>query len=200
MLRIGITGGIGSGKSVVCRIFQTVGIPVYFADERAKTIVDHDLRVIEEVQKIFGSNIYGESGLDREKMARIVFTDKEYLKQLNEIIHPAVGRDFGAWCEAHSMHPYVIKEAAILFESGAYREMDEVITIAAPKERRIPRVMKRDNVTSEQVQTRMNNQYDEARRQELADHVLFNDGTNMIIPQVLAFHMEFSRSTNILGD
>jgi len=200
MLRIGITGGIGSGKSVVCRIFQTVGIPVYFADERAKTIVDHDLRVIEEVQKIFGSNIYGESGLDREKMARIVFTDKEYLKQLNEIIHPAVGRDFGAWCEAHSMHPYVIKEAAILFESGAYREMDEVITIAAPKERRIPRVMRRDNVTSEQVQTRMNNQYDEARRQELADHVLFNDGTNMIIPQVLAFHMEFSRSINILGD
>lgn len=188
MLKIGVTGGIGGGKSTVCKIFEVLGVPVYYADQGAKLLMNHDLAVIESIKKAFGNNIYNTKGeLDRANLAHVVFNDKAKLKKLESIVHPAVREDFNKWALNHSAE-YVIKEAALLFESGSYKDLDKIITVTAPEEVRVERVMKRENVSKEKVLNRMANQLAEQEKIDRADYVIHNDERQMLIPQVLEIH------------
>ena len=187
MLKVGITGGIGSGKSMVCQVFETLGIPVFNADLAAKYLMDKDGRLVAEIKKLFGDNIYTTEGLDRKRLSSIVFNDKALLERLNAIVHPATiqyGRD---WMD-RQLAPYVIKEAAIFFESGSNKDMDVMIGVYAPKRVRLLRVVERDQVSTETVLVRMEKQMDEEKKMALCDHVLTNDGSTPVIPQVLALH------------
>jgi dephospho-CoA kinase len=186
MITVGITGGIGSGKSLVCDIFKSLSIPVFHSDSEAKGSYS-DQPVREAVIDLFGLEVYQGTQLNKEFLSDIVFKDKDKLLELNGIIHPAVARRFAAW-KAQQSAPYVLKEAAILFESGAYMSCDKVIVVSAPKELRIERVMARDGVMREEVQLRINNQWPEDRKVALADFVLKNDGRESLIPQVMKIH------------
>lgn len=191
MLKIGITGGIGSGKSTVCSMFELLGIPVYYADEEAKKIIDNDPSVKERLLLLFGTNVLNENqSIDRKKLAALVFNDKKKLEQLNNIVHPAVALHTDRWTKAHAQFPYVLKEAAILFESGAYKAVDKVITVTAPIELKITRVMQRDKATREQVQERMNNQLSDEEKIKRSDFVIYNDEQQLVIPQVLKIDLE----------
>ena len=181
---VGITGGIGSGKTTVCKVFEQLGIPVYNADNSAKRLLDTDSILMNNVCLLFGNNIYVQGKLDRTELASIVFSDTEKLRQLNELVHPTVATDFKQWTDRQN-GDIVIKEAAILFETGGYKALDTTILIHAPENIRIERVMKRDGVSSKEVKARMNNQWPEQRKMELADHIIENHNGNLIIPQVL---------------
>jgi len=183
-LKVGITGGIGSGKSTVCRIFKILGIPVFEADPVAREASDKDLRIKEGLIKLFGNTIYTTDGVvNRKKLASIIFNDKVLLKKVNGIIHPVVREKFTEWCLQQNT-PYIIHEAAILFESGFYKMMDFNILIIADKEVRINRITSRNNFSRKQVLTRMANQWDDKKKAELADFVIFNSN-ELLIPQVL---------------
>lgn len=187
MIRVGLTGGIGTGKSVVARIFECLKVPVYDADTKAKNILDSE-KVIRQLQNLFGIAAIGNNGLpDRKYIASQVFADPEKLARLNKLIHPLVREDFEHWCEMQKA-PYVIEEAAILFESGFNRFFDITILVTAPEEICIDRVMKRDGVSREAVKQRMRNQWPEARKRELAGYILVNDGKNLLLPEVLKIH------------
>lgn len=189
MLKVGITGGIGSGKTTVCRLFELLGIPVFYADEESKKILEEDPAVHEAITKIFGKEIMDESGKpDRKKLGTLVFTDKSKLEALNGILHPAVGKRFENWVLDQKDAPYVLKEAAILFESGAYKQVDKVITVSAPKELRIARTVKRDSSRKEDVESRMNSQLSDKEREERAQYSVSNDEESPLIPQVLKIH------------
>lgn len=191
MLKIGITGGIGSGKSTVCRVFELLGIPVYSADDEAKKILDANPTVKEQLLLLFGMGILDERKLiDRKKLAALVFDNKEKLQQLNNIVHPAVGLHFEKWLDANSNAPYIIKEAAILFESGAYKAVDKVITVTAPVELKIERVMQRDKASRQQVEQRMANQLSDEDKIKRSDFVIYNDEQQLVIPQVLSLNQE----------
>lgn len=183
-LKIGITGGIGSGKTVVCRIFKLLGIPVFEADLAAKNILDNDREIKGKLAGLFGGEIFKPDGyVDRRKLAGIIFNDDLSLQKVNAIIHPAVREDFLKWFEAQDA-PYVLHEAAILFESGFYKMMDFNILISADKELRIRRVMERDLVSREKALHRMEKQWDDNRKAALADIVINNDN-ELLIPKVL---------------
>lgn len=186
MITVGITGGIGSGKSLVCDIFRSLSVPVFYSDVEAKESYS-DPSVRESVIELFSCEVYRGGQLNKEFLSEIVFNDKDKLLKLNGIIHPAVARRFNAW-KARQKAPYVLKEAAILFESGAYMTCDKVIVVSAPKELRIERVMARDGVSREEIQLRINNQWAEDRKVALADYVLKNDGRESLIPQVMRIH------------
>ncbi|HMQ89960.1 MAG TPA: dephospho-CoA kinase [Flavilitoribacter sp.] len=189
MLHIGITGGIGSGKSSVCRIFEVLGIPVYYADDRAKWLMNHDQDLKSGITGLFGEQAYLENGdLNRKFIGSIAFTDPEKLSGLNALVHPAVLRDGFEWQEAQANVPYTLKEAALLFESGSYKFLDKVITVYAPLELRLQRVMTRDGVDRETVMNRVTQQMPEEEKLKLADYVIYNDGTRSIIGQVMALH------------
>lgn len=189
MILVGLTGGIGSGKSTVARIFETLGIPVYTADDRAKFLMDRDVDLMEAIKSRFGPAIYTEQGLDRQALSDIVFRDGDALKDLNALVHPAVGRDFRAWVEGMEPDiPYAIKEAAILFETGGHREMGVNILVTAPEELRIQRVMERDGVSEEDVEARIAKQWPDSDKEPLADHIIINDGVHSLIEQVMAIH------------
>jgi dephospho-CoA kinase len=193
MKKIGITGGIGSGKSIVCKVFELLGVPVYNADERAKNILDTDAEVLKRIVEVFGSQVLGDSGkVDRKKMASIVFNDKIKLEQLNEIVHPAVGKDFESWCSTKNKFPYVLKEAAILFESGSYKSVESVITVVAPIELRIKRVMDRDHVAIEDIQNRISKQMNDEEKIKRSSFVIMNDEQQLVIPQILEIHKQLS--------
>ncbi|MEO5570292.1 MAG: dephospho-CoA kinase [Bacteroidia bacterium] len=192
MLKIGITGGIGSGKSIVCKIFSQLLIPVYVADEAAKKLMITDPELISNLEKEFGEKIYySKNELNKKKLADIVFNNPEALKKVNSLVHPAVRKDFDKWAEEHYSAPYVIEEAAILFESGAYNNMDYVITVIAPEEVRLKRVMLRDNVSEGYVKDIAKNQMSEEEKKQLADFVVVNDTEQFLIPQVLDLHNRF---------
>lgn len=193
-LKIGLTGNIGSGKSLVARIFEVLKIPVYFADVEAKNILD-STEVMAEIIKLFGSNLIVNNSVDKKALAQIVFSDKSKLKQLNQIIHPAVRENFTSWAEVQDTSPYVIYEAAILHESGHYQNMDKTIVVSAKRELRLKRVMQRDNATEEMVIKRMKNQWAEERKIALADFVVNNNQTELLIPQVMAIHEILTQST-----
>lgn len=190
MLKIGITGGIGSGKSTVSKIFEILGIPVYYADDRAKDILNRDADLADRVREHFGEAVYDENGqLDRKYLGNIVFNDKDKLALLNSLVHPATIRDSEAWA-SRQQAPYVIKEAALLFETESFHYLDRIIGVYAPQPLRVHRVMKRDHVTRNDVLARIYKQIDETIKMRLCDYVITNDEQQLVIPQVLALHQE----------
>lgn len=190
MLKLGITGGIGSGKTTVCRLFGLLGIPVYYADDESKKLLNEDQEVKEKVLAVFGKSILDNSGMiDRKKLAAIVFNNKEQLEKLNAILHPAVGLNFENWLKKQNT-PYILKEAAILFESGAYKQVDKVLTITAPLELKIQRTMKRDGVSKEEIERRMQLQMTDEEKVKRSDFIITNNEQELLIPQVLALHQQ----------
>lgn len=170
---IGLTGGIGSGKSTVAGFFRELGVPVYIADDEAKKLMDTP-EMIKKIQSVFEENISEDNKLDKKKIAEIVFSAPQQLEKLNSIVHPVVRNHFLSWVEAHNHESFVIKEAAILFESGSYRDCDKIILVTAPEEIRIKRVMNRDNVTKEQVLERIANQWSDEKKIPLSDYIVQN--------------------------
>jgi dephospho-CoA kinase len=170
---IGLTGGIGSGKTTVARYIASQGIPVYIADEEAKKVMNTP-DVVSLVAKAFGDSVLENGVINRQKLAQLVFNAPEKLQQLNNIIHPKVKQDFENWVQKHHNHPFVIKEAAILFESGSYQFCDKIITVTAPENVRLQRVMSRDSVTKDQVLARIQNQWKEEEKIALSDYVIQN--------------------------
>lgn len=185
MKKIGLTGGIGSGKSTVAEVFSRLGVPVFISDVVAKELQEKDDQLKKEIMRIFGDAIYSAHKLDREKVAEIVFADKKKLEQLNDVVHPAVGKAFEKFCEANKTAKYVLKESAILFEIGDDKNLDGMIVITAPDELRISRVMKRDGVEKENVVQRMKNQMKQEEKAKKATYVIVNDEKQLLIPQVL---------------
>lgn len=187
MIKIGITGGMGSGKSTVAKVFEVLGIPVYYADDAAKKLMNEDEALKEKLIAVFGKEIYQDGILNRPHLSGLVFNNPEKLAQLNSIVHPATIADAESWMQQqHS--PYAIKEAAILFESGANKYVDKVIGVYAPIQLRINRVIQRDNSTEEAVTARMNRQMEEDKKMNLCDYVITNDEQELVIPQVLKIH------------
>ncbi|MGB0929953.1 MAG: dephospho-CoA kinase [Chitinophagales bacterium] len=185
-LQVGLTGGIGSGKTTITKFFATLGVPVYYADDAAKWLMQNDETLIKAIRSAFGNEIYtNEQKLDRQKLATIVFNDVKALRQLESLVHPAVFRHSQEWSAKHPDAPYLIREAALTFESGSYKLLDKVITVFAPKKVRIQRVLQRDNSTKEAIEARMDKQWKDERKMELADFVIYNDGKQLLIPQVL---------------
>jgi dephospho-CoA kinase len=189
MLRVGITGGIGSGKSTVSKIFEVLGIPVYYADDASKRLMNEDEGLKEKLQSVFGTKTYKEGKLDRVYLSSIVFNDREKLALLNSIVHPATIKDAADWMLKQTT-PYVLKEAALIFESGSQEQLDKVIGVSAPPAVRINRVMQRDKVTREEVLSRMNKQIDETIKMRLCDYVITNDEQELVIPQVIELHQQ----------
>ena len=181
---IGLTGGIGSGKSVVAKVFATLGIPVFNADEEAKHIMQNSPDIKAKLIEQFGPAIYNESGLQKEALAQLVFNDPFQLQLLNAIVHPVTIQAAKDWA-AKQTSPYVIKEAVLIFESGSSAGLFKVIGVTAPLSLRTHRVMQRDSITKEQVEARMRNQISDTIKMRLCDYVIHNDNQEMVIPQVL---------------
>lgn len=189
MLKVGITGGIGSGKSVVCKIFAALGIHVFDADSEAREIVDTSEKVRTQIKKEFGDDMYDASGkLERKKMAALVFKDKEALLRLNSIVHPAVVKKSEQWAKQFKDVPYIVREAAILFESGTNKGLDKIITVTAPEDLRIQRVMARDQKSKEDILSVIKNQSSDKEKIKKSDFVIINDEKKMLLPQVLTIH------------
>lgn len=194
MLKVGVTGGIGSGKTTVCQVFKALGISVYNADIEAKNLMLSEAVKLPLIEK-FGTETYHKDGsLNRAHLSSIVFNDKGKLAYLNSIVHPAVFKHFDDWVLAHNNEPYIIKEAALMFESESYKSLDKVITVSAPKELRIQRVLSRDDVSKEDIEKRIANQFSEEKRQELADYIIYNDDNQLVIPQIMELHETFLKS------
>jgi dephospho-CoA kinase len=190
MLKVGITGNIGSGKTRVCRIFETMGVPVFYADREA-ALVYSDGRVQQQVVEAFGSEMFDEAGnLQRQKLASIVFSDEKALAKINAIIHPAVLRRYEQWLEDYNDKAYTLHEAAILFEHHLEEHMDLVITVTAPEAVRLRRVMERDGVPEAEVRNRMKNQWPDALKTEKSDFVIYNDDDDFLVSQIDAIHQK----------
>ncbi len=188
MQKIGLTGNIGSGKTTVCRIFETLGVPVFYADIEAKKILNSP-EIIKKLQGLFGNDVIDSDGKpNRGKIAGIVFNNKDKLDKLNAIIHPAVIDSYNSWTAKHRDFPYTIKEAAILFESGYDSAIDKVIVVASDEKLMIQRVAKRDNVNKSEVLSRLENQMSQDEKVKRADFVIYNDEREMILPQILDIH------------
>ena len=195
MLRIGITGGIGSGKSIISRLFQALGVPTYDADSRARWVMENDAALRQELIAAFGPATFDAAGhLNRPTLAATVFGNPARLAQLNALVHPHVGTDFERWAAAQQRagHPYVLKEAALLFEAGSHKQLDRIITVFAPLAVRQARVLRRDpHRSSADVQAIMAKQLSEEEKMQRADYVLTNDDVLPLLPQVLALHATF---------
>lgn len=185
MIKVGVTGGIGSGKSTVCKVFAALGIPVFEADPVAKELMNTDPDLGELLISLFGPSVYlpGHT-IDRKYLAGIVFNNPSLLEQLNKLVHPVVRDAFNGWCEKQKA-PYIIHEAAILFESGFYKMMDKTIAVVADESERIGRVTKRDRLTADQVLERIRNQWSDDQRMKMADFAIRNNDKDLIIPQIL---------------
>ncbi len=193
MHKVGLTGNIGSGKSMVAQIFKTFDVPVFDADSEAKAIL-FSPEVSQKVISAFGSKIISADKIDKNKLAGVVFSDRNLLQKLNDIIHPAVREKFESWSQSYNNKPYLIYEAAILFESGHYKNLDAMITVFADPEIRIERVMARDNVSRELVLERVHNQWPDDKKNALADFVIINNGAELLIPQVERIHLHLQGS------
>jgi dephospho-CoA kinase len=194
MLKIGITGNIGSGKTTVSKLFELIGIPVFYADDAAKILMVTDEVLIAGIKQTFGAESYlDDKTLNRKHIADIVFNDETQLAKLNALVHPAVFRAFDKWAEEELKDdvPYVLKEAAVLFESSSYKFCDKTIMVTAPLELRIKRVMHRDNITRQEVLNREARQFPEDKKVQLADYVIKNDESELVIPQILKLHDTF---------
>ena len=184
MICIGITGGIGSGKSVVAAIFSSMGIPCYLADDAAKSLYEKDAELRQTMKQAFGEHIFKNEILDRAALAQIVFNQPDKLQQLNQLVHPAIGRDFQAWKASQSV-PIIAFESALLFQSEMGLDFDKSIAVTAPEDIRIARVCRRNNTSPEEVKSRMQHQWSQEKIAEKADFVLVNDNRQAILPQVL---------------
>ena len=194
MKKIGITGGIGSGKSTVCKVFSLFNVPVYDADSRAKFLMANDDDLKDKLIQLFGDEVFEGRQLNRKLIAAQVFNSSEKLIKLNAIVHPRVGEDFESWTQQFRSLPFVIKEAALMFESDSYKTLDSVITVFAPEQIRIQRVLKRDVYRSESdIRSIISNQFSEEQRRELASFTIINDDKMLVIPQVLALYQLFSK-------
>ncbi|MBL7842289.1 MAG: dephospho-CoA kinase [Cyclobacteriaceae bacterium] len=198
-LQIGITGGIGSGKSLVCHIFNCLGVSVYDADSRAKSVMTTDGILVTQIKKEFGGLSYHADGsLNRNYLAEAVFNNPARLEVLNKLVHPRVGEDYLNWLERHSEERYVLKEAALLYESGSYALLDKVIVVHAPEAVRVARVKQRDPHRSEQdIKGIIQNQMDEEVKLKRADFVIVNDESRLVVPQVLELHQMFTTGIKI---
>ncbi|MBS1624322.1 MAG: dephospho-CoA kinase [Bacteroidetes bacterium] len=195
MLKVGITGGIGSGKTTVCQIFERLGVPVYYADQRAKELMEDDKQLVADIRREFGDEVYDAEGkLQRKKLAEIVFNNEEKLVRLNSLVHPAVFKDNQSWNEilAKKGYPYTLKEAALLVETGSYLTLDKLIVVSAPEEDRIKRVMERDQATREQVVARIKAQMPEEQKVKYADYIIHNDTIMDLVPQVTKIHLDLT--------
>lgn len=192
-LQIGITGGIGAGKSTVCKIFNVLGIPTYDADSRAKAVMTTDGILVESIKKEFGTLSFKTNGeLNREYLAAEVFGNVPKLQKLNALVHPRVALDYENWLREQTSIPYVLKEAALLIESGSYKTLDFLLVVTAPEEVRIERVLARDkHRNQEQVKEIIKNQLDETKKLALADFIINNDGKSSVVDQVLELHKQF---------
>jgi dephospho-CoA kinase len=195
VFKIGITGGIGSGKTSVCKVFGVLGIPVFSSDTAGREIMDIDTGIILKLNSIAGKNLYPGGTLDRAELARLIFNNPYMLEKVNSVVHPAVFSRFSEW-EKKQHAPYVIMEAAIFFENGGSKKVNRVITVTAPVEERIARVMRRNNLTKEQVMERIRNQMSDADMAKQSDYVIDNSENTMIIPTVLNIHEDILKSAN----
>ena len=197
MLRVGITGGIGSGKTTVCKLFELQGIAIFYADQEAKKAMSTDQQLMSDIRTQFGNDIYSSEGtLNRSKLASIVFNDDRQLAMLNSIVHPAVFRLFDEWVDQQTS-AYVIKEAALLFESNSYKDCHSTILVKSPELMRISRVVKRDRITEQDVLKRMAKQLGDNEKEKLSEYVIINDERTLIIPQVLDLHSEFLKRAQL---
>lgn len=188
MLKVGLTGNLGSGKSLVAKIFSILKVPVYNADEVSRTFLS-EKTIQEKIRSIFGNGVFSTTTeIDRKALARIVFSDPVELNRLNTILHPLVKEDFRKWCNSHPENPYIIQEAAIIYESGLKDEYDKIIHVTCPEEMAIERAMHRDGANREEVIKRMRYQWKDERKAALSDYVILNDGSELVIPQVLRIH------------
>lgn len=189
---VGITGGIGSGKSLVCRIFSILGVPIYTSDERAKWLLAHDVSLKKQVIHAFGEKAYDQQGKpDRSYLANVIFNDEQSRQLLNKLVHPRVGEDYQKWRILHADSPYTLKEAALLFETGSYRELDKMINISAPEALRIRRVLLRDKQRDrKQIEAIMKQQWSDKQREQMADFTISNDEKSLLIPKVLRLHQQ----------
>ncbi|MBE7170568.1 MAG: dephospho-CoA kinase [Williamsia sp.] len=187
MLKIGLTGGIGSGKSLVAKLFEKLGVPVYYADLEAKRLMNGDQEIRQQITAVFGREAYVDNQLNRKYIASVVFDNKEKLARLNAIVHPATIRDSETWMQAQHT-PYAIKEAALIFESHVDQYLDYVIGVSAPEGMRTRRIMARDLINEDAVESRMRNQLDETEKMRRCHFVLLNDESQLLMPQVLDLH------------
>jgi len=190
MIKVGLTGGIGSGKSTVAKIFETLGIPVYYADEVARRLMNAHPELKSSIVEHFGEAAYKEDQLDRKYLASVVFNDPLKLERLNALTHPITMKDAEEWMN-RQISPYVIKEAALLFESGSAGQLDYVIGVYAPQHIRVKRVMERDGMPVEEVMKRMSRQIDEEMKMKLCNFIIVNNEQQLVIPQVLELHQRF---------
>jgi len=194
-MKLGITGGIGSGKTSVCRVFNVLGIPVFSADPEAINIMENDVNVIRELNKIAGKDLYKEGTLDRMSLASLIFSNPGLLSKVNALVHPVVFDCFRKWVTLQDA-PYVIMEAAILFESGASNLVDRVATVVAPVEERISRVTQRNRLSREQVMERIKNQLNDESRMRMSDYIIYNSENDMIIPAILKINEDLINHIN----
>jgi dephospho-CoA kinase len=196
-LKVGITGGIGSGKTTVCRIFETLDIPIYYADDRAKALMTEDADLIKAVKNLFGDAAYFEDGsLNRALISEVAFSNPLILNELNAIVHPAVRRDGEDWHNAQIGVPYTLKEAALHFESGGYKLMDKMICVVAPQELRIERVLKRGGLNRSEIEARIAKQLPDEDKIIQSDFVIYNDGVQGLIPQIRTIHAALLKDSN----
>lgn len=191
MLKVGITGGIGSGKSIACKIFSSFGVPVYDADSRAKFLIENDPDIVRQITLVFGEEAYQDGKYNRKFISSQVFKDKSLLSQLNQIVHPAVGKDFENWVEKSASSPYVIKEAALMNAASQQNGLDKVIVVTAPDALRIQRIQQRDPQRSlGEIEAIIKNQKSEKEFNAIADYIVYNDEVTLIIPQILDIHRQ----------
>ena len=195
-ITVGITGGIGSGKSTVCEIFKILGVPVFEADKVARNLMNENSVIRQNLVEWFGNEIYSENQLNRKLLAEHIFNDNNLLTKVNSLVHPIVREEFEKWKNKQET-VYSVYEAAILFESGFYKLMDFTILITAPEQIRINRVMKRDNLSQDQVVARINNQWTDDKKRKLATTVIINDNKNLIIPQIIEIDKKLKRDGKI---
>ena len=189
MLKVGITGGIGSGKTTVCKIFQTLGIPIYYADDEAKKLYDTDAEMKQEIIAHFGEGVYKNNYFDKDALREIVFNDIEKLKILNSIVHPRVKKQADEWMQKQTA-PYAIKEAALMIESASNLSLDKLILVSCPLDKRIVRVIKRDHTSHDEAMNRANKQTTDEEKRKFCDYEIINDDEHLVIPQVLKLHEE----------
>lgn len=187
MLKIGITSGIGAGKTTVSKLFELLGVPVYYADDRAKQLMNEDDELKQKIITHFGTSVYASGQLDRKLLANLIFNDEKKLALLNSLVHPATLADAAKWMQSQKT-AYAIKEAALIFESGSHLQLDAVIGVSAPFDLRLSRAMKRDHLPAEKVIERMNKQMPEDEKMQRCNYLLYNDEQQLLIPQVMALH------------